>query len=536
MLAPEETHHLGIGNLIELLIPRPDGAEGDRLKGTDDEVGVLCDATHRLPCSHRGGGDDPAGAGGSEEPQRRLDRRPGGDPIVDDDHRAVPRRRRASSPPKSFRFVIDICELPGPFLLDVPRRDAQRCDDGLIENERPILGNCADGELRVAGCTQLVRDENVELPSEPFRNLGRNRHSAARHPEDERHLTWREHHALVDRLGELSPGIHTVPVHHGASVLSAVSLEVMRRGLLIANPSASGFTGAAFRRVLEILGRDFDIEVAWPHDPADTRVRARDAAVSGCDVVFAMGGDGVAHHVANGLALTSTALGIIPAGTTNVLARILGLPSKGPKAAELMGGLPAVATRMAYIAAEGPGGSRSEYATFAVGVGFDAAVVERAEQRPHSKTTMGGLHYAATAVARLVADWRGRPANLRIECNGERKDAVALLAQVHRPYTYFGTVPLDLSDRPSVGIVAGAVDDLEVHRATEILARAVLRRRFPERLGVKVWHDVQKLIVEADPPAPYQADGELLGRATAIEIVPAENALLVLRDPAALQD
>jgi diacylglycerol kinase family enzyme len=201
-----------------------------------------------------------------------------------------------------------------------------------------------------------------------------------------------------------------------------------------------------------------------------------------------------------------------------------------------MGGLPAVATRTAHIAAEGPEGARSEHATFAVGVGFDAAVVEMAERRPHSKLRMGGLHYATTAAARLLADWRGRSPNLRIECNGERKDAVAVLTQVHRPYTYFGFVPLDLSDRATAGMVAGAVDDLEVHRAAEILTRAVLRQRFPDRLGMKVWHDVHKLIVEADPPAPYQADGELLGRTSALEIAPAENALLVLRDPGALQD
>jgi diacylglycerol kinase family enzyme len=305
----------------------------------------------------------------------------------------------------------------------------------------------------------------------------------------------------------------------------------MRRGLLIANPSASGFTGAGFRRVLEILGSSFAVDVAWPQDPADTRVRAREAATAGYDVVFAMGGDGVAHHVANGLANTSTALGIIPAGTTNVLARILGLPAKSHRAAEQMATLQPVATRMAHVVADTPAGPRSAYATFAVGVGFDAAVVEMAEQRPHSKISLGGLHYATTAIGRLLGDWRSRSANLRVDCNGDRKDAVAVLVQVHRPYTYFGRVPLDLSDRATSGMVAGAVSDLEVHRATEILMRAVMRRRFPERLGMRIWHDVQKLIVEAEPAAPFQADGELLGSTTAVEIAPAENALLVLRDP-----
>lgn len=303
----------------------------------------------------------------------------------------------------------------------------------------------------------------------------------------------------------------------------------MRRALLIANPSASGFTGGAFRRVVELLGQAFTVQPEWPHGPQETRSMTEHAVAEGYDVVFAMGGDGVVHHVANGLAGSETALGIIPAGTTNVLARILGLPSKSHKAAEASAHLTPVPTRLARIVADGEGGRRTDYATFAVGVGFDAAVVEMAERRPHSKISLGGVHYATTAIGRLLADWRRRLPSLRVECDGHRKDAVSVLAQVHRPYTYFGAVPLHITPEPVDGLAAVAMDDLEVHRAAEITIRSVLHRPLPERLGTEVWTGFERLEIEADPPAPYQADGELLGNADFFSISEAVDALRVLR-------
>ncbi|MBT8212186.1 MAG: acylglycerol kinase family protein, partial [Acidimicrobiia bacterium] len=90
-----------------------------------------------------------------------------------------------------------------------------------------------------------------------------------------------------------------------------------RRLLLIANPAASGFTGAMHRNVMATLNRDFEVVPIWPDGPAEAAAAARDAATDGFDVVAAMGGDGVVHHVANGIAYSPTALAIIPAGTTN---------------------------------------------------------------------------------------------------------------------------------------------------------------------------------------------------------------------------
>lgn len=307
----------------------------------------------------------------------------------------------------------------------------------------------------------------------------------------------------------------------------------MRRLLLLANPSASGFTGALYRDVVATLSGAFDVDAEWPQGTDATRAHAAQAAAEGYEIVVAMGGDGVVHHVANGIVGTSAALGIIPAGTTNVAARIFGLPQRPKRAAAAITELPSVPTRLARIESVFNGSANVEYATFAVGIGFDADVVERAERRPHSKTWFGGAHYAESAISTLLSKWRSRPANLRVDIDGERMNGVSALTQVHHPYTYFGPVPLHITKEPVDGLAAVVAEDLEVHRSAEIFARAILKRPMNERLGARVFTCFEKLTVEADPATPFQADGEHLGMMSHVEITPAIDAMFALRDPEA---
>ncbi|HZJ49069.1 MAG TPA: hypothetical protein VFD97_08585, partial [Acidimicrobiia bacterium] len=138
---------------------------------------------------------------------------------------------------------------------------------------------------------------------------------------------------------------------------------------------------------------------------------------------------------------------------------------------------------------------------------------------------------AESAVSKLLMDWRGRPANLRVDVDGARGDGVAALVQVHHPYTYFGPVPLHITRDPVDGLAAVVANDLEVHRAAEIFARAILRRPLVERLGTLVFTSFGRMTVDADPATPFQADGEHLGMTTHVEITPANGAMLVVRDP-----
>ena len=61
-------------------------------------------------------------------------------------------------------------------------------------------------------------------------------------------------------------------------------------------------------------------------DPGHATGWRRPPPPPGCRLVLAAGGDGTLHEAANGLAGTDCVLAPLPAGTTNCLARELGLP------------------------------------------------------------------------------------------------------------------------------------------------------------------------------------------------------------------
>ena len=302
----------------------------------------------------------------------------------------------------------------------------------------------------------------------------------------------------------------------------------MRRLVLIANPAASGFTSSLYREVVALLSGPFDVTSVWPNGPNEARSVAAEAAAEACDVVAAMGGDGIVHQVANGLLGGKTALGIIPAGTTNVLGRIIGYPTDPRDAAEAISLSSAVRrVPVAKVATDSALGVQQRLATFAAGVGFDAAVVERAERTPLAKVPLGALHYAWNTARVLSGDYRKRLPNLRVTTGDRRADAVAVMVQLHDTFTYFGPVRLSLNGgRPSPA--AAVVTRFDTLRMLRLLARAA-RGLDPSRVpGVEIWTDFDAITVEADPAVWAEADGELLGKASHVEIIPAAEGLPIV--------
>ncbi len=107
----------------------------------------------------------------------------------------------------------------------------------------------------------------------------------------------------------------------------------MRRGLLIYNPT-SGMRRHRRRlpAILEALrAGGIATEAVATNEKGQAIRLARDAATS-VDVVFGYGGDGTIREVAAGLFGSETPLGVLPGGTTNVVAIAFGL-SRDPVAA-----------------------------------------------------------------------------------------------------------------------------------------------------------------------------------------------------------
>jgi diacylglycerol kinase (ATP) len=96
---------------------------------------------------------------------------------------------------------------------------------------------------------------------------------------------------------------------------------------LICNPAAGGGRGAgagqAARARLKTHGHH--VVFAQTGSVGHATALARDLARS-CDAMVVVGGDGSVNEVANGLAESGVPLGVIPAGTVNVLASELALP------------------------------------------------------------------------------------------------------------------------------------------------------------------------------------------------------------------
>jgi long-chain acyl-CoA synthetase len=299
--------------------------------------------------------------------------------------------------------------------------------------------------------------------------------------------------------------------------------------LLIANPAASGFTGGLHRRVVAILRKTFEVETVWPTNPGDVEAIAMEATHRGIDVVVAMGGDGVVHHVVNGICGSDTALGIIPAGTTNVLARILNLPPKPiPAARFLAQGGPVIEIPLARVEATTDTGTMIRYATFATGVGLDAEAVRAANAEPYRKYRFGGIHYARTAANVVLNSFVGRSPHVRVESEARTADAVSVLVQIHAPYTYFGRFPLAVTRRHPEHLAAMIVERISLMRVPSILFYAAFGRALDRVPGVHVWEDVRELTVHADPPGSLQADGETLGEVVSATISAAPRAVRTL--------
>jgi YegS/Rv2252/BmrU family lipid kinase len=174
----------------------------------------------------------------------------------------------------------------------------------------------------------------------------------------------------------------------------------VRSALILYNPSSGKRKRRreADVRAVEALFRDsgWKVTASQTGNANWAGEQARRAAASGCDAVIACGGDGTVHDILQGLVGTSTALGVIPLGTANALAHDLRMPMHPMKAARAL--LDAEAKRYAVgqVAFRDRDGNRaSRYFTVAVGIGADAHLFYKLDQK--LKTSWGMAAYYAKA-------------------------------------------------------------------------------------------------------------------------------------------
>jgi diacylglycerol kinase family enzyme len=291
--------------------------------------------------------------------------------------------------------------------------------------------------------------------------------------------------------------------------------------LLIVNASASSVTARARVVIQKSLAADHDVSVAETSRQGHATRLAQGAAAKGTDVVVVLGGDGTVNEAANGLAGTDTALGVLPGGSTNVFARTIGMTHDPIEATGEL--LAALAT--GGIRRVGLGNADGRRFLFHVGVGFDAAVVSEVERRSVLKRYLGHAFFAYSALRTWFAYDRRHPhfSMTARTSTGETvtvEDGYFAVVMNTNPYTYLGDRPFNLA--PGTDLASPlTVVVLRSLGAPTILRAALDALRNPAGDGpgsnegrhrkVVFVRDVVEAEATAEPPVPYQMDGEPLG-------------------------
>src|SRR5512137_154828 len=280
----------------------------------------------------------------------------------------------------------------------------------------------------------------------------------------------------------------------------------MADALLIYNPAAGRISVRPFIGCLirTLDGHGWRVEVAESVNGRHTTHLARMAAQENFRAVFAIGGDGTAGQAASGLIGSQTALGILPAGTTNVWAREMGIHAfVWPRIWALYQN-----TRLLVEApscAVDVGVCNGQPFLMWAGIGLDAMTVKKLDPRKRFEKYLNVPEYFATTVWNATI-WHGM--NLRIRADDRQVEGHYLLAVVSNIRHYLGGIA---QISPSAYLDDGEMDLWLLSGST--LADA-FRHFFDMRAGRLVDSEMARCIpfrsahIESDYAFPIQMDGE----------------------------
>jgi len=288
---------------------------------------------------------------------------------------------------------------------------------------------------------------------------------------------------------------------------------------LIVNPSAG--RGAGRRLAPEVLARlrqvDSRCKAQFTSGPGQTTALVTAALRDGADWVAVAGGDGTVNEAVNGyvgVARDDQALAVIPLGTGNDFAKMLGVGGDWRLACE----------RIAEGRRRRVDAGRCNGRVFAngIGAGFDAQVALEA----NGIRWLRGNAVYGVALARTLLLRYATPRARIVHDGGTMEGRITMLA-VANGTTYGGAFRI----APGADIADGLLDLMVADR----LSRAgiigfiphVLRGTHVGRAGVTMIR-TKRVTVETDEPIVVHADGEIIdcaARRIEVEVLP--GAMLV---------
>jgi YegS/Rv2252/BmrU family lipid kinase len=284
---------------------------------------------------------------------------------------------------------------------------------------------------------------------------------------------------------------------------------------IIVNPLSGGATPAKGRRRAEIAaemlaqsGEEGDVFVT------DRRGHARElaaaAAKRGARLVIAWGGDGTVNEVGSSLVFGPAALGIVPSGSGNGLARELGVDRRPDRAiADSLRATP-------RLIDAGEIGGRMFFNI--AGLGFDAHVAACFDR---DSTGRRGLSTYARLTWREM--WSYQTGNYRI---GETDVTRALLVTIANSGQFGNGARI----APAARLDDGLLDLVVFEETSRLAAIATIPRLFVggfDRVkGVSV-KQIKRLAIACDRPIAFHVDGEPVEGGNTLEVRILPSALRV---------
>jgi diacylglycerol kinase (ATP) len=313
-----------------------------------------------------------------------------------------------------------------------------------------------------------------------------------------RSAVWEETH---------SPGLGQQKVAVVMNPIKAKSYEA--RALIEASCAAAGWEPPRF----------FDTTA---EDPGFAQARA--AVEYGADVVLVGGGDGTVRVVAEVLAGTKIAMGLIPLGTGNLLARNVHLDLydlNGCVQTALFGHQRFIDTARMRVENSRTGESAEHTFLVIAGMGMDAEVV--GDTYDGLKKAVGWLAYTEAGVRHLP----GRRKKVSIALDDQPEQSRKIRSVL---FANCGLVPGGIDFIPQAMIDDGMLDVVVMSPRSAIgwLAmywKIVLKHK--RNLPVMTYYRAGRISIRCSEPMPTQVDGDPSGAATQVTVQVAPGSLLV---------
>jgi YegS/Rv2252/BmrU family lipid kinase len=270
--------------------------------------------------------------------------------------------------------------------------------------------------------------------------------------------------------------------------------------------------------VLPLIERFIDTElydfsiVSTEHKGHATEL-AREYAAKGYDAVIAVGGDGTVNEVGCGLIGTGTALGIIPCGSGNGLARHLGIPMDPFKAVKWLN--KSIFTDIDY-------GTINGHPFFCTcGVGFDATVSETFS----NAGSRGVLTYLESIMLK-IATYKDRLYKLSFDDSSETFESFIVTCANADQWGNNAFIA------PTASMQDGLLDVVVISPFTPLDAPMLAFQLFNKQLDRNEKVTIRKckrvkITREDNDPAHFDGDPIRLGKEIDIEVVPRGLKVLI---------